>query len=335
MKFVASLLVFCCFTFAGCSKKESSGPTIWIYTSLYNHVVRDLDSKLKARFPNVQFQWYQSGSENVAAKVNSELLGGKTQADLLLTSDPFWYEELKKKGILLKHQPPAEAKVLNQFVDPDGYYAGVRLPIMVLGYNSDAISEKHAPKSFADLAKPIFKDKVAMGSPLESGTSFTTVAVLAKHKGWDYFKKLRDNGILVAGGNSAVYGRLETKERPVGIILYENLLAAKQKSPDSKVRAVIPEDGAVLIPSPAAIIAGTSQPDIAKKVYDYLFTSEAQTSIVEGNMHGLSSSAPELPGAPALSAILKQAYPWNSEWINEVFTKREEIKKKFSEVVLN
>lgn len=318
----------------GCTSKPKN--TVWIYTSLYNNVVQDLDAKLKAHFPDVSFQWYQSGSENVAAKVNSEWLAGKTQADLLLTSDPFWYEELKKQGKLFKHLPPESAHVPAAFVDPDGYYAGVRMPIMVIGYNSEAVPADQAPHSFEDLTKTYFKNKIAMGSPLESGTSFTTAAMLAQHKGWEYFKKLRENGLLCSGGNSAVMGRMETKERPVGIILYENLLAEEQKNPQlaEKIHAVIPSDGAVLIPSPVAITASTKNPELSKQVYDYLFSQDAQASIVKGNMHGLSSLAPPLPKAPELSAILKQAYPWTAKWVADTFEKRAEIKKKFSEIVL-
>ncbi|HRK03107.1 MAG TPA: extracellular solute-binding protein [Oligoflexia bacterium] len=332
-----SWLAICALLFAvGCTKSgEKPGRTLWIYTSLYNHVVQDLDQKLKSKFPDVEIRWYQSGSENVAAKVNSELLGGNTQADLLLTSDPFWYEELKKKGKLLKYTPPTEAKVRAQFLDPDGFYAGVRLPIMVIGYHRDAFSEQEAPKSFNDLLKPTFRDKIAMGSPLESGTAFTSVAVLAKHKGWDYFKKLRENGILVAGGNSAVFGRIETKERPVGIILYENLLAAAAKNPNSRITAVLPSDGVILIPSPVAISATTPHPELAKSVVDFLFSKDAQGAIVSGHMHGLSELSPPLPGAINLSAVLKLAFPWSPEWIQEVYSKRESIKQQFSEIVLD
>ena len=92
------------------------------------------------------------------------------------------------------------------------------MPVMVIGYNSDSLNEQAAPKSFLELAAPEFKGKVAMGSPLESGTAFTAVAMLAKKLGWDYFKKLRANDVLAAGGNSAVISRIETKERPIGIV---------------------------------------------------------------------------------------------------------------------
>src|SRR5207253_1444548 len=115
--------------------------------------------------------------------------------------------------------------------DTEHFWAVSRLPVMVIGYNTDIYKEAEAPKSFADLVLPKFKNKIAMGSPLESGTTFTTVALLSEKLGWDYFSKLRANGALSAGGNSAVLSRIETKERPVGIILLENLLAARRKNP--------------------------------------------------------------------------------------------------------
>ena len=60
----------------GCSPKASK-PVIWIYTSLYPDVIQEFSKKLEAKFPEVEVKWYQAGSENVAAKLNAEILAGK------------------------------------------------------------------------------------------------------------------------------------------------------------------------------------------------------------------------------------------------------------------
>src|SRR3989338_8236695 len=83
----------------GCVKKET-GKTIWIYTSVYKDVVSELTPIFEKKFPGVNFEWYQAGSETVAARVNAELATGRSKADLILTSDPFWYRELAERGHL-------------------------------------------------------------------------------------------------------------------------------------------------------------------------------------------------------------------------------------------
>lgn len=330
-KLMSTLLALLALT--SCTKKPET-KTFWIYTSLYNNVIQDLQPKLEKKFPGVEFKFYQSGSENVAARVNTELLGGKTQADLVMTSDPYWYEELKVAGKLLQYASPAAEKLPSNLKDPENYYATVRMPVMVLAYHSDAYSEADAPKGFADLAQPKYKDKIAMPNPLESGTAFTTVSILSRHPalGWDYFSKLRENNAISAGGNSAVMARVESKERPVGIVLLENVLATRKKNP--KIVPVYPVEGAVLIPSPVAILASTPHPELAKQVYDFMFSKEGQESVVKGDMYGVTSDAPQPEGARTYTQVLESAMPWSPVVLKDVFTRRAEIKQQFSKLML-
>ncbi|MBI3556632.1 MAG: extracellular solute-binding protein [Deltaproteobacteria bacterium] len=314
----------------GCTKK--SGQTLWIYTSIYPHVVEDLTAKVAAKFPGVDIKWYQGGSENVAAKVNSELLSGKTQADLIISSDLFWYEDLRAKNQFLAYDSPAAAKVPAQFKDPGHFWSASRVPVMVVAYNSDVYTASDAPKGFADLALPKFKDKVAMPSPLESGTTFTAVALIQRKLGWDYFSKLRANGVISAGGNSAVMARIESKERPVGMVLLENILTARKRNP--KIVAVYPNEGAVTIPSPIAITANTAQPELAKQVYDYFFSKEAQEALTKGDMYSIFTDIAPPAGAEPWMKVLAASMPWNLNVIQEVRAQREPIKQQFSKLML-
>lgn len=316
---------------AGCTGQKK-GPTLWIYTSLYPHVVEDLKTKVGAKFPEAEINWYQGGSENVAAKVNSELLAGKPQADIIITSDLFWYEDLRASGKLLAYDSPAAAKVPAQFKNADRYWSASRVPVMVIAYNSDVFANADAPKSFSDLALPKYKDKVAMPSPLESGTAFTAVAMLQKKLSWDFFSKLRANGAISAGGNSAVMARIESKERPVGIVLLENVLAIRKKNP--KIAAVYPTEGAVTVPSPIAILASSKQGALAKKVYDYFFAREMQEVITKGDMYSIFEDVPPPPGAAPWTHVFKSSMPWDMAFIAETRAKREQIKQQFAKIML-
>ena len=62
---------------------------------------------MQERFPDLTIRWFQRGSEDVAARLNSEIAAGRVAADLVMTSDPFWYEELKEAGHLLEYRSPA------------------------------------------------------------------------------------------------------------------------------------------------------------------------------------------------------------------------------------
>ena len=72
------------FLLVGC--KESNPNEIWIYTSTYKDTVADVEPRLKAQFPEMEFHFYQAGSEEITAKVNAEMLAGGTKADIFLFS---------------------------------------------------------------------------------------------------------------------------------------------------------------------------------------------------------------------------------------------------------
>jgi iron(III) transport system substrate-binding protein len=271
-------------TLAAVASSCHSKPTLWVYTSLYKEVVAEMKPAVDRAFPEVDVRWYQGGSENVAARVNTELFAGRTQADLILTSDPFWYLELKKNGKLAAYDSPAVREVSNDLKDPDHAFATVRIPAMVLAYNSDALSAPQAPASWEAFrsGEARWKDRLSMGSPLESGTSFTAVALLSKKFGWEYFATLRRLDIIAAGGNSSVINRMETRERPIGVVLLENVLKARKKG--SPIQPVYPEDGVIPVPSPIAITADSREPERARRLYDWFFTDEAQKAIVRAGM---------------------------------------------------
>ncbi|MCB0348603.1 MAG: extracellular solute-binding protein, partial [Bdellovibrionales bacterium] len=174
-------------------KKEVNENEVWIYGSIYKDTIADIEPQLKEKFPDLDFHFYQAGSEEIATKVNAEILAGGTKADILIFSDRFWYEEAIEQGLLHKYVPKNVDKVPEFLKNTDGYYSAVSIPLMVMIYNSDAISDKDAPKTFKEMADPKWKGKFATGSPLASGTNFTTVAFLQKEYGWDYFKALRKN----------------------------------------------------------------------------------------------------------------------------------------------
>lgn len=313
-----------------CTKKEEK-TKIWIYTSLYKDTISDIQPKLATAFPEIDFQFYQAGSEEVAAKVQAENLSGKIQADILISSDRFWYEDMASQQKLLAFKPDNSDKVQDFFKHPENFYTTLSFPVMVIAYNSEAVSENEAPKSFKELADSKWKDKVSTGSPLASGTNFTTVAFLAKKYGWDYFSSLRKNNIISEGGNSGVVRRLQSKERPIGIVLLENVL--RLKTTDPRIKFIIPTDGAVIQSNVLAIVKKEGDQEKTKKVVNWLFGSEGQAAMARSYMYPAVSSNKEPEGAPEFTQLMKTSLPWTRDFIIETVKNRELIKDQFAKIV--
>lgn len=302
---------------------------IWIYTSIYPEVIQRMDPALSEAFPGVRFRWYQKGSEQVAQRLAAELDAGGTDCDLLVTSDPFFYAELAEAGHLLAYESPAAAAVPADLRDPAHRYVTVRIPLMVMGVNTRSLAPKDHPRRFADLGEGRYRDLVSMGDPLKSGTNFTTVAALARRDGWERFEAWRANGLLANGGNSSVTRRLESGERPVGVVLLENLLPRIEAG--APLAVVYPEDGAVPVPSPIAILAGTDEPELAKRVYDFFFGEAMQDAVVAGAMYSPLPDRGPPAGAKSWSEV--ERYPWNPAFERWVVGRRDAIKERFRAIV--
>tara|TARA_B110001454_G_scaffold219197_1_gene251426 strand:- start:17776 stop:18783 length:1008 start_codon:yes stop_codon:yes gene_type:complete len=318
------------FALSSCTNK-SSEPTVWIYTSLYKDTVAEIQPQLEKEFPGVKFNFYQAGSEDVAAKVQAEDMAGKIQADVLIFSDRFWFETMATQNKLLNYKPANSDKVDSAFKNTDGAFTTVSFPIMVLAYNSDVVAEKDAPKSFKELTLPKWKGKISTGSPLASGTAFTTVAFLAKLYGWDFFKDLRKNDLIAEGGNSGVVRRLQSKERPVGIVLLENVL--RLSTTDPRVKHTLPEDGAIVQSNVLGIIKKEGDQTIAKKIADWFFAQKGQEAMAKSFMYPSVPGGPAPVGAPEFSVVMKTAPSWSKEFVKETMSSREKIKDEFSKIV--
>ncbi len=303
----------------------------WIYTSVYKEVYPLFEPSLREAFPGVEFKWYQSGSEKIAAKVLAEERGGGTKADLLMTSDLFFYQELDKLGLLLPLQGPVFEGVPAQYRDADGAFAVVRFPLMVIAFNRERVTGDDVPADFEALLDPRYRGRLTMPSPLESGSTLTTVLYLHQRFGRSYFEGLRQNDVLAAGGNGATLSRIQSGERPVGIVLLENVLKAKSMGLES-VEIRIPEEGALPIPSPLAIFKNTEDEDLARRVLDWFFSPAARAIVVKGFMHTAFPGDPAPEGAPAWSEIRR--HPWDLETFERWGAKRQEVKTLFQQIVL-
>jgi iron(III) transport system substrate-binding protein len=121
-----------------------------------------------------------------------------------------------------------------------------------------------------------------------------------------------------------VLTRVQTRERPVGVVLLENLLAAG----DQAARPVYPEDGAVLVPGPIALTADCRNPTAARAIYDLVLSPEGQRLIVAGNMYAALPSIPPPEGAAALDTIPVRA--WTPGWVEQVTAEQASIKERWT-----
>lgn len=307
-----------------------SGPIV-IYTSMYRSVIDALDPPLKEALPSVEVEWLQGGSEKIATRLDAELRAGGPKADIVMTSDPLWYERLKREGHLLPYASLRALQIPRDLVDRDGAYVTSRISTMVLAYNERLVSAGEAPKSFEELFSERWRREVTMPDPLGSGTAFATLSFLVEAFGHDTISRMKAVQAVPSGGSSSVIGRLESGEHKVAFVLLENVLSAQRNG--SPIAFKVPREGAVLIPGPIAILRSSRNPRAARAVYDFLLSETAQKAIVAGDMHSPFDTLPAPRGAPAFDALLEGRFRWTRGFVDRAMQRTDETRKLFAEVM--
>lgn len=128
--------------------------------------------------------------------ISFSFAAGEVAADLLWVADPTVYLDMKNEGKLLSIKPPAADRIDAQYYDPDGFFYGVGVVHMAIIYNTAQVQKP--PKTWKDLLDPKWKDKIALARPIDSGSAVHAVGTMIPNPdfGWDYFKKLKENGAV-------------------------------------------------------------------------------------------------------------------------------------------
>jgi iron(III) transport system substrate-binding protein len=313
----------------GCTLRKET----WIYTSLPKEVIEEMVGPLEAAVQDAEVKWYQSSIENIEARIASELESGDLKADLVMTGNPLWYQEMKQQGRLLAYESPAVKEMAPAFRDPEHAFTTVRLTAMVMGYNPSILKPADLPERWKDLTLPKFERKVSMASPFESPATLTLVALLSRDYGWEYFAGLRKLGLVAEGSHSSVITRIETGERPLGILPLETILRVARSK--AIVKPLYPLDGAIIVPGPLAIMADSEQPEVAKKIYDWMFGPVAQAAMLLGGSYSPLPKIPTPEGAKPWSELSSLVLKWEPSSLAQLLAGRDRVKAKYSDVVLH
>ena len=305
-----------------------------IYTSIYQFVIDMMSEQLKAEFPNLEVEFFYGGTGSLQTKLAGEMETGTLGCDMMLVAEPAYSLELKEGGWLHQFTVEDADKVLRFPYDEEGYWYPVRVCNMVLAYNPELYTPDQLPKTFKEFAEdPSLKGLISMGNPLTSGTTMAAVAALTDKYGYEYFDALGANDVMIESGSVAL-GKLETGECKAVMILEESVLK-ERKEKGSKLACIYPEDGVILIPSTAMIVAeeksANMNTEACEAVANWLLSEDGQKLILQGYMHSVFAGMKDVPydSVDTDSLIAKDM---GVDWVR-CYTQRDEIRTEFQERV--
>ncbi len=305
------------------AKKE--GKVVW-YTSLALPSAEKVAKLFEAAYPGIKVEVHRTGSQRILQRVMQELQANLKLVDVIHTSDAGHFVLLKEKKLLMKYTPAGVDPFPAGFKDRDGYYYGLRATVNVIAYNTKLVSAADVPKGWKDLLDSKWKGKLVTAHPGYSGVIATHVLALVHLHGWDYFKQLAQNKLMLVQSAVDPAGVVASGERSVAVN-GGDYYYYQMKKKGNPIEVVYPKEGVPLVVSPTAIASFAPHPNAAKLFTDFTFSRELQQ--VMADSEGLYTGHPEVKypsDKPKLSEL--KLLPVDPE---ELEKRNEEIKNRFIE----
>jgi iron(III) transport system substrate-binding protein len=240
-------------------------------------LVKDFESRTGAKVA------LRSGDEGDLA---NQLLqeGSSSPADVYFAENPPALTTLSEHRLLAPVPTSTLEAVPAADSSPSGDWVGVTARATALAYDTKAVTETQLPGTILDLAKPAWKDRVAL-APSETDFQPVVTAVV-KLKGMDaarqWLQGLKANA-RIYDDNEAVVAAVDRGERQVGLIDAYYWYRLRDES-GGKVGSALHyfdagDPGALIDISGAAVLASSKRPALAQSFVAYLVSQPAQTII--------------------------------------------------------
>lgn len=255
-------------------KARAEGSVLWYAIPLpVNDVIV---SEFEKRYPGIKVEMVKAGGTQLVQKFQLEQERGGSPADCFSSGLTEAFPELRRKGYL------ADLSALPHWLarpawsrDSHGayfYYANFRVGIM---YNTKLLSRAQAPRSFAELALPPWRGRLALFDTT-AGFAIPMFRFLVERPelGWSWVDKVKENEPLMMVNAAQVDEAVSSGRRAVAIVRdteYEG--AAKKGAP---VAFVVAKEGFMLHLMPVAVNARAPHPYAARLFLDWLLSDEAQ-----------------------------------------------------------
>jgi iron(III) transport system substrate-binding protein len=251
----------------------------------------------KARFP-----WLDVGDTLVQreaqlmSRILAESRAGQHQADVFYSDLEVLLIDLQKRGLLMRYASPEyrhyDPKFLSQ---PPEYYAGAFLTLIGIAYNTAAIKEADAPRSWRDLLDPKYRGKISVFDSSAS-SPFAAWQLLPAVAGQDYWEQISQQDLRTYASSDQLLDALASGETPI-TMQFDNSGLKRIADRGLPIKAVWPTEGVPTFVSVQGILARAPHPNAARLFHDW-FLSRDGMNVSAHPISSQLSARPDVSQAP-------------------------------------
>jgi iron(III) transport system substrate-binding protein len=266
-------------TFGASAPAQAQKTKLTIYTALENDQLPPFKQAIEAAVPEAEVTWVRDSTGVITARFLAEK--DNPRADMVMGLAASSLLVFDKAGLLETYKPKGADALKPQFRPAKEPYTwtGMDAYLGVICFNTaEAAKDKvPTPASWNDLLNPALKGKVVMPHPASSGTGYLMVAgwlqSMGEEAGWKFMDGLHENIAAYLHSGSAPCVQAARGERVAGLAL--DMRGASEKTKGAPIEVVVPKEGVGWEVEATAIVKGTKNLEVAKKVADWGTTKGA------------------------------------------------------------
>lgn len=275
--------------------------TIVVYSTIAPEFATPLQQAFTKAQPGIKVEFIQLRPAEVLTRLQAEKKAGTINADLVMMAMGPESSQLRADGFFAPYRSANESAIEDVFKSDDHKYVVPLAYFQILGYNTKLLTTK--PESWQDLVSPAVKGRVAITDARAGGGNYTFAYNMWQLYGKDFFTKLADNGVLVAGGGHGdIVNRLTSGQIALGVSLTYMVSAAAQKG--APIAPIFPKEGAGMIPYWMSILAAGKNSPAARVFYDYVLSEAGQVTLRDASGYYAVRKGVTAPkGLPDLASV--------------------------------
>ncbi len=252
---------------------------VTLYTAIENEQLKPFKDAIEAAVPEAEVEWVRDSTGIITARFLAEKASPK--ADMILGLSASSILIFKTEGLIEPYLPKGADAIKPLFKEPANppSYVGMDAYLGVVCFNNPEGQKAGltAPKSWKDLLDPKYEGKIVMPHPASSGTGYLMVQMwlqgMGEAEGWKFMDGLHKNIATYLHSGSAPCVQAAKGERVAGIGF--DMRGASEKTKGAPIDIVVPPEGTGWEMEAAAIVKGSKNLAVAKKIMDWVATKPA------------------------------------------------------------
>ena len=288
---------------------------------LLDHVIPAFETRTKLKVDVIK-----AGSGELINRLKAEK--GRQIADVLFAVST---EVIDANKALFSPFVPDNAKHLGDAFKIRGAAVPFTAVASAIGVNTKLLAPAQYPRTWADLANPIYKGKISAARPDKSGSAFIQLGILltiyGEDKGWDLYSKILNN-LVLSNSSGAVSKFVNDGEASLGLSNEDTLLKYKQGG--GPVAIIYPADGTSVTPDSMALSASAANAAGGRAFINFMLSSEAQGILDSVGRRSVRGDVVPKGGLAALASM--KLIKFDDDWAG---ANRARLLVKWNDLLLN